>query len=63
MYTDTVSKLFLIIQGMPLTPESPEDRVPAAVGLKASEMIKENKESSPSLVNYNNNPNMLPSVQ
>ena len=47
---------------MPLTPESPEDRVPAAAGLKASGMIKENKESSPSPVNYNN-PNMLPSVQ
>lgn len=48
---------------MPLTPESPEDRIPVSAVSKALETIKENEEPSSSLVNYSNSSNISPSVQ
>ena len=54
---------FQSIQGMPLTPESPEDRVPVTTKSKSSETVKENEESLSSLVNYNTNHSVSPALQ
>jgi len=50
-------------EGMPLTPESPEDRVPVTTKSKSSETVKENEESLSSLVNYNTNHSVSPALQ
>ncbi|XP_067057051.1 uncharacterized protein [Acropora muricata] len=50
-------------EGMPMTPSSPGDRVPVVAVMKATESIRESKQSSASLPNYNNNPDISPSVQ